>query len=547
MSAPLLILLASAGLTQGPTTPPQLEAGKVERESLEFGSALQRTISAQEGDRVEGVAMQLVGDIRLTIRNPQGDELPQFDYASYGYEPFRFRAASTGNYTLTIESVADRQVEFDLYLALVGPEARTSHGRAQQYMRTAFPTHPGLGVLKFRTGSIDFIQTVGTDGYEKSFTARSLFPVEEWELPLARLAVLHLVESGQLGLQAPLAEAAHMPELDRSAQIEHLLRRSSGLRCPHALEQLIRDDRSLGEGTRIQPGRSDKLLLRQRELNFLPGRAKDALQAHTEAQLLIRICETITGESYADWIKRELLLPLGLRDTNFPTANSHARAFATSFRFAGGQWLEKDIVSPRFAQLPRTSLSDLAKWSLFLSSSTPLALRWRSLYGAMNQSWTHTQVGIPTQLRRLNGQGEPLALVRNLNQMPAAPSGEQVLKLLDGARWELKHPGRLLRGGSGRSGIGCGFFVFETPITGSFYSYELDLTVSFEPSGGGVAMRHPNGTAHDLHPTEWPDRASISWQHIRTLDFVFDESGVAQSFRASGTHTKGLLFERVDG
>ena len=542
----LLILLAGAELTQESTAPPRLEVGKVERERLEFGHQLQRTIYAQAGDRIEGVAMQLEGDIRITIRNPQGDELPSFDYSPYGYEPFRFRAAGTGHYTLTVESVADRVVEFELFLAMVEAEAHTSQGRAQQYMRTAFPTHPGIGVLKFNRGSIDFVQTVGTDGSENRLTTRSTFPVEEWELPLARLAVLHLVETEELDLRTPIADAAQLPELDRSPQVDHLLRRVSGMRCAHALEQLVRVGRSLKDTSRIQNGQAAELLIRQRELNFMPGRGKDALQAHTEAQLLVRICEMTTGERYADWMQREILAPLGLSDTHFAPADIQSRAAATSFQFAGGRWHARDLVGARHAHIPRTSLSDLAKWSLFLASNKPLAVRWRALYGSISQCWTHTEVGVPTHLKQLNGQGEPLALVRDLNRMAAAPSGEQVLKLLDGARWALKHPGRLNRGGGGSSGTSCGFFDFETPITGSFYSYELDLTVSFETYYGGFAMHHPNGGKHELHPTDWHDRARISWQHIRTLDFVFDESGEAQSFRASGDRIQGLLFERVD-
>lgn len=544
---PLFVVLASASLAQDPAAPPKLEVGRVEQASLRFGSTLRRTISAQKGDRIEGVAMQRRGDIRITIRNPQGDALPDFDYSAYGYEPFRFRAAATGNYTLTVESVVDAVVEFELYLALVEAEARTSHGRAQQYLRTAFPTHPGLGVLQLRNGGIEFIQTVGTTGDTGRFTARSVFPVEELELPLARLGVLHLLETGQLDRHASLADAALLPELDRSVRVDHLLRRNSGLRCPHALEQLI-SLRRIGrnDSHRMQDARAIELLLRQRELNFLPGRGKDQLQAHAEAQLLVRICETVTGEAYADWLELEVLQPLGMRDTEFVSEPSTARSVTTSFSFANGQWLARDDVGPLFLHVPRTSFSDLAKWALFLTSRKPLALRWRALYGSPDQTWVHTQVGIPTPVKQLNGAGEAFAWVRNLNRLPAAPRAEQVLKLLDGARWELKHPGRIRRSGSGRSGIGCGFEDFETPITGSFYSYELDLTVSFGPYySSGVALRHPQGVEYEIHPTEWPDRAHISWQHIHTLDFEIDDNGVAQSFRASGTRVQGLLFERV--
>ena len=118
-------------------------------------------------------------------------------------------------------------------------------------------------------------------------------------------AVLRLRDQGQVGLDDTLA--THFPELPVWAQqvrVMHLLQHTSGLPDPY-------------EGGRPSPpldgSRVVRFLRREPELAFAPGTGFAANDA--DYTLLAELVERISGQSFADYLEREVFRPARLEHT----------------------------------------------------------------------------------------------------------------------------------------------------------------------------------------------------------------------------------------
>jgi len=121
-------------------------------------------------------------------------------------------------------------------------------------------------------------------------------------------AVLRLYEKRQLGLDDPLAR--HFPELPAWAQrvrVMHLLNHTSGVPDPP-------DTPGPRSADRLDNARVMGFLRRQSELSFEPGSGFSP--SDSAYVLLAELVERVTGTPFAEHLKREIFLPLGLEHTS---------------------------------------------------------------------------------------------------------------------------------------------------------------------------------------------------------------------------------------
>lgn len=142
----------------------------------------------------------------------------------------------------------------------------------------------------------------------------SLVQVGSVAKPVIALALLRLATQGRVALDAPLQQLLPGLPIDNPwaaeapLRLRHLLDMSAGLedaRLWQLFSRRLRADQPLAAAWQGQPE-----VLR---LRTPPGR--QASYSNLGYTLAAQVIEAVTGERYEAWITRELLRPLGMRDT----------------------------------------------------------------------------------------------------------------------------------------------------------------------------------------------------------------------------------------
>lgn len=216
----------------------------------------------------------------------------------------------------------------------------------------------------------------------------SLVQVGSVAKPVIALALLRLATLGRVDLDAPLQQL--LPGLpvvnpwaaEAPLRLRHLLDMSAGLedaRLWQIFSHRLDADQPLSLAWQRQPE-----VLR---LRTPPG--QQTSYSNLGYTLAAQVIEAVTGERYEDWVTRELLLPLGLRD-------SHLRLMqpAREPRMAWGHFEDFSIVGNlasalRPAAQLTTTAADMARLARFL----------------MSDGWLNGQAFIAPAL--LRAMGEP--------------------------------------------------------------------------------------------------------------------------------------------
>lgn len=141
------------------------------------------------------------------------------------------------------------------------------------------------------------------------------------------MAVLILAQRGQLELDDPIGRYLDISPLAyRNVTIRQLMNMSSGLRGyinDDAEDHIL--DRAIAHPAQRIPPRD--LVQRAFTLTNQLGRIDDGSfhYANTNYILLGMVIEKVSGVSYADFIRRELLEPFGLRETYVPRDNHYGK------------------------------------------------------------------------------------------------------------------------------------------------------------------------------------------------------------------------------
>jgi CubicO group peptidase (beta-lactamase class C family) len=160
----------------------------------------------------------------------------------------------------------------------------------------------------------------------KPLTPNTKFYIGSITKSFTAAAILRLRSERRLSFSDPLSRFfPHAPSQKRDITVFHLLTHTSGL-----------DSHSAGTGIVRREGAVNAIL--SQRLEYPPG--THYLYADDDYQLLAAIIEVASGETWEDYIKRELLVPAKMRSTTFQ----------------GGDWGHKG------ANGMKTTAHDLYRW-----------------------------------------------------------------------------------------------------------------------------------------------------------------------------------------
>ena len=169
----------------------------------------------------------------------------------------------------------------------------------------ATPATPGCAVAVSQHGKLVVNRAYGSADLERDvpLSPNSIFDIGSLRKQFVAAAVLLLVEDGRLSLSDDVRK--HFPELPdygHKVTVDHLLTHTSGVRDWTGLRPLA-------------GGNADvlTLILRQRGLNFAPG--EEWSYSNSGYVLLTELVTRTSGMSFADFTRKRLFEPLGMKTT----------------------------------------------------------------------------------------------------------------------------------------------------------------------------------------------------------------------------------------
>jgi len=231
---------------------------------------------------------------------------------------------------------------------------------------------PGLVYGVVADGKLVRVQGLGVQdvGSQRPVTADSLFRIASMSKAFTALAILKLRDEGKLALDAP-AEL-YVPELKTwryptsdspKITVRNLLTHSAG----------FVEDNPWGDRQQVMP-EADFTRLLSEGVAFAraPGLAME--YSNFGYATLGRIVSNVSHVRYQDYIRRQIMTPLGMGSTTYDIFASPPDRRAIGYRWQGNAWLrEPDMKDGAFGAMGgvETSAADYARWVEFLLSAWP--------------------------------------------------------------------------------------------------------------------------------------------------------------------------------
>jgi CubicO group peptidase (beta-lactamase class C family) len=246
---------------------------------------------------------------------------------------------------------------------------------------------PGAAVMVIQNGRISFSEAFGLRDMARRLPVRSdtLFEIGSITKQFTAASILQLQEAGKLKLDDNVSN--YLPDAPhaREVTIRELLAHTSGLH-----DYL---DTPQADQLSSKPISYDELIARiaPLPLDFTPG--SRWAYSNTGYQILGRIIEKVSGETYMGYVRRQILDPLHMRNTHTMTEEDRLPNLATGYLHVNAK---VEIAPPihadwaRAAGLLVSTMSDLSRWDAALRGGEIVSM---ASYTAMTTPFVTSQNG----------------------------------------------------------------------------------------------------------------------------------------------------------
>lgn len=294
-----------------------LKVGSPVNSSLKKHIADTFRVNLENGALVYGNANQLTVDVIVEIYNPNNKKIASFDNPARGPEPYQFTADTTGVYRIVIAPFEENEGNYSLVITSAEPVAKDKEGRIRQLVAASLGGNaesPGVAIAVQQKGKIIYSEGFGYANleYDVKNTPTTVFHIASVSKQFTAFAIAMLADQGKLSLDDDIRKyLPEMPDFGYVITINHLVHHTSGLRDQWNLLMMA--------GWRLDDVITQKQIMRvisrQKELNFKPG--DEMVYCNTGFTLMAEIVSRVTGESFADWTKKNIFDPLGMKNTLF--------------------------------------------------------------------------------------------------------------------------------------------------------------------------------------------------------------------------------------
>ncbi len=312
-----LLLLAVSGVHAQPAPPAAtLKVGTPVAATLAAGGTLRYELALPARHFVAGRVEQDGVDATVTITGPGGRRVQRTARIGRGGpETFAFATDTAGRYVLEVTpATAGKGGAVRVRLTHAEPVATTAAGKVDQAAAQLYRDTPGAVVGVIRGGKLAFVKGYGAADltYGMPFTPETPTNIGSSSKQFTGFALALLASRGKLSLNDDVRK--HIPELKdfgRTITVRHLLTHTTGYR--EFINTLIIEGRQVLEGDYIAPDEVIKVINRQPALQNEPG--AEFNYNNSAFALATIVVERVTGRPFAEWMRDEVFLPLGMTRT----------------------------------------------------------------------------------------------------------------------------------------------------------------------------------------------------------------------------------------
>jgi len=224
-------------------------------------------------------------------------------------------------------------------------------------------TKPGMAVMVMKDGNIMYEKGFGAANLEYNIpiTKNTIFHVASVSKQFTVFAILLLEKDGKLSINDEVRKyLPDLPDFGEKITLQNLANHTSGLRDQWDLLRM--------SGFRLDDVITQqhilKMIYRQKKLNFKPNQRN--LYSNTGFTLLAEVVEKVSGMSFAEFTKKRIFDPLGMKNTEF--YDDHEKIVpnrAYSYRKRNDTYYKRTL---SYATVGPTSLfttaEDFGKWAL---------------------------------------------------------------------------------------------------------------------------------------------------------------------------------------
>jgi CubicO group peptidase (beta-lactamase class C family) len=358
-----ILLLSVGSLTAQQET--RLQPGQVVNVTVPSGSSLTYELELPDGHFVAGRVEQDGVDAMVTVTGPDGARVVRASRVGRGGpEAFAFATAAAGRYLIEVAPVeAGTSGAVRVRLTRSEPVATTPEGRVEQAAAYLGEDTPGVVVGVIKGGELAFVRAYGAADltYGQPFTPETPTNIGSTSKHFTGFALALLASRGALSLDDDVRK--HIPELPDfgpTITLRHLLSHTTGYR--EFINTLIIEGRQVLQGDYIAPTEVIDILKRQPALQNEPG--AEFNYNNSAYSLATIVVERVTGQTFAEWMRAEVFLPLGMTRTwvrATPTQIIPRRSIGY-IPGPGGFGEVRDLHGSAGAGGIHTTPGDVAKW-----------------------------------------------------------------------------------------------------------------------------------------------------------------------------------------
>ena len=307
----LLLCAASAGAQQ----PGRLEVGQPVTRALAAGDTLRFELDLPDGHFVAGRVEQNAVDVAVTVTGPDGERLERASRLGRGApEMFVFTTRAAGRHRIEVASVNGAGGPVRVQLTRSEPVATTPEGKVDQAAAYLAEDTPGAVVGVIRNGELVFVKAYGAADLTHGipFTPETPTNIGSTSKQFTGFALALLASRGVLSLDDDVRKyIPELPDFGRKITLRHLLSHTTGYR--EFINTLLLAGRRILEGDYIAPDEVIKVIQRQPALQNEPG--AEFNYNNSAFSLAALVVERVTGRPFAQWMREEVFLPLGMTKT----------------------------------------------------------------------------------------------------------------------------------------------------------------------------------------------------------------------------------------
>ena len=294
----------------------RLQVGTPVRATLAADGTLRYELNLPNSHFVAGRVDQDGVDATVTITGPAGSRvLRAARVGRGGPESFAFATDTAGRYVIEVApATAGKGGAVRVQLTRSEPVATTPEGKVDQAAAQLYKDTPGAVVGVIKGGKLAFVKAYGAADltYGMPFTAETPTNIGSSSKQFTGFALALLASRGKLSLDDDVRK--HIPELKdfgKNITVRHLLTHTTGYR--EFINTLIIEGRQVLEGDYIAPDEVIKVINRQPTLQNEPG--AEFNYNNSGFSLATIVVERVTGRPFAEWMREEVFLPLGMTKT----------------------------------------------------------------------------------------------------------------------------------------------------------------------------------------------------------------------------------------